>query len=191
MCKRAAFAARFRLKGVFRLEAFYLWGTITRPQGIKGGMKVDTDLADPGFLAAIKCAYLKKEGAFLPFPIREITRRNTDVFILCGDITTRNGAEEMRGQALYLSRKDNPLPKNVDLVCDLIGCTVVDLATAEPMGTLEKILHLPAQDVYFIRSQDREYYVPALLSVFPKTDPESKTIYADGGRFRETALLQE
>ena len=173
------------------MEAYYLWGTVTRPQGIKGAMKVDTDLSDPAFLSSVKCAYLKRGEDFRPFPIREISRRNADVYILCGDIATRNDAEAMRGTALYLKREDNPLPENVDLVCDLVGCRVVDLSTSETMGTLESILHLPAQDVYCIRSQGREYYVPALLSVFPKTDPESKTIYADGGRFRETAVLQE
>ncbi len=173
------------------METYYLWGTITRPQGIKGEMKVDTDLDSPAFLSGINCAYLLEENRYRPFPVSALSRRNGQVYLSSPMVSSRNEAEPLRGKALYLDRRNNPLPVNTDLVADLVGSRVVAQETDELIGTLEQVLHFPSQDVYCVRRQEGLYYVPALLNVFPETDPAAKKVFACPKRFWETALLQD
>ncbi len=184
-------AARFPYERGVSLDPYYLWGRITRPQGVKGEMKVDTDLDDPAFLSGIRCAFIKKDAAYVPFPVRSALKRNADVFITSDEVPSRNEAEALRGTEVYLAREENPLPEHTDLVSDLLGCRVVTVDTSEDLGQVTNVLPMPAQDVYCIKNGCAEYFVPALLSVFPKVDAEKKILYADSVRFRETAVRQD
>ena len=57
------------------------------------------------------------------------------------------------------------------------GCTVLDDATGEELGKLDKVLHYPAHKVYQVCGGAHEYLIPAVPEVFiAAIDPEAETI---------------
>ena len=57
------------------------------------------------------------------------------------------------------------------------GCTVLDDATGEELGKLDKVLHYPAHKVYQVCGGAHEYLIPAVPEVFiAAIDPEAEII---------------
>ena len=60
---------------------------------------------------------------------------------------------------------------------ELEGCTVLDDATGEELGKLDKVLHYPAHKVYQVRGGAHEYLIPAVPDVFiVSADPDAEGI---------------
>ena len=60
---------------------------------------------------------------------------------------------------------------------ELEGCTVLDDATGEELGKLDKVLHYPAHKVYQVRGGAHEYLIPAVPEVFiASADPDAGII---------------
>ena len=64
-----------------------------------------------------------------------------------------------------LFRSDVELPEGEYFDAELEGCTVLDDATGEELGTLKRVLHYPAHKVYEVKGA-KEYLIPAVPGVF-------------------------
>ncbi len=173
------------------MDELFEWGIIVRPQGIRGAMKVETDLNDKGFLDGIRTVMVREKGHDTPFAVRSLGVQNRSVIIELEGISDRNGAEGLRGRHLFLSRADHPLPKDTNLISDLIGCRIIGINSQNNIGTVKDVSRFPAQDVYTYSDGQNEWMVPALKSVFPRVDIETRTIYADEALLLQTSVLQE
>ncbi len=173
------------------MDQLYEWGIILRPQGIKGGMKVDADLKDEGFLSGIHTVYIREGGETRAYPVRSLRLQNRAVILELEAACDRNAAETFRGKHLFLTRSDHPLPEDTNLISDLIGCRIIGINSQNNIGTVKDVSRFPAQDVYTYTDGQNEWMVPALKSVFPKVDIESQTIYADEALLLQTSVMQE
>ncbi len=100
------------------MDSMFEWGTIVRPQGIRGGVKVDTDLDDPAFLSRIHTVYIRDGGEMRPCGVRTLKRQGRAVILELENADDRNAAEALRGKTLFLTRSDHPLPENTNLISD-------------------------------------------------------------------------
>ena len=81
------------------------------------------------------------------------------------------------GKTVSIRRTDAKLPAGQYFDAELEGCTVLDDATGETLGKLDKVLHYPAHKVYQVRGGAHEYLIPAVPGVFiAAMDPDAETI---------------
>ena len=148
-----------------------LMGTIVKPQGIKGELRLKT--ADDWRSLDIKpCRVIIKDSAD-----REARHEITSVrphgglwIIKIKDIDDRNRAEELRGSECFISEEDRPdTPENYYFDRELIGLHVETVA-GETVGTVREIMHGPAQDIYVIQTQESEVLIPAVNEFIKKID---------------------
>ena len=173
------------------MDELFEWGIIVRPQGIRGGMKVDTELDGEDFLSGIHTVTLRLRELSRTFGVRSLRRQGGSVVIELESVVDRNAAELLRGARLLLSKKEHPLPENTNLISDLIGCRIIGINSQNHIVTVKDVTRFPAQDVYTYTDGQSEWMVPALKMVFPRVDVDTKTIYADETLLLQTSVLQE
>ena len=85
--------------------------------------------------------------------------------------------EAEKGKTVSIRCTDAKLPAGQYFDAELEGCTVLDDATGETLGKLDKVLHYPAHKVYQVRGGAHEYLIPAVPGVFiAAMDPDAETI---------------
>ena len=92
-------------------------------------------------------------------------------------VDTMDDALSLKGRAVAIRRTDARLPKGQFFDEELEGCAVVDDATGQEIGRLDKVLSYPAHKVYQVRGGAHEYLIPAVPDVFiVSADPDAEVI---------------
>lgn len=194
MHKTDGSAARFVFyeRNMHMLSKYIAWGTVLKPQGIKGQVKIGVELLDEEWISDLEEVYLLENGEYRPIAIQNPSVRYHEnaVYAYLNHCTNRNDAELQRGWQLYVDRNDVEMPENQDLIDDLIGCSAIT-RSGEKIGTLKEVFHLPANDVYVFDTPKGEMMLPALLKVMPEIDTENQIIYIDEKVLPEVAVYQE
>lgn len=174
------------------LSKYIMWGTVLKPQGIKGQVKIGAELLDEDWILDLEVVYLLEKGEYRPISIESPSVRYHEnaVYAYLDHCNNRNDAELQRGWELYVDRNDVEMPENEDLISDLIGCKAVGLSGAE-LGTLKDVFHLPANDVYVFDTPKGEMMIPGLVKVMPRIDVENQIIYIDESVLTEVAVYQD
>lgn len=138
-------------------------GRIVGTHGIRGEVRVDPWCDTPAFLSPFKTLYLKNGDEKIKVTCRP---HKNIVLMKIKDVETIEQAEMMRGQVLYINRKDVKLPKGQHFVQDLIGCRVVDADNDTEYGTIKEVLKTGANDVYSIKTEDgKDVLIPVIDDV--------------------------
>ncbi len=170
------------------MEKYLMIGTVLKPQGIRGEIKIKSFAADTEMFRKWDAVYLNDSGFFSPVSMKVSRIRDGFVYAVldgCGDADT---AEAFRGKDLYIDRENAARPgKNAVLIADLIGCTA-EYDSGEPVGTLTDVLQHGSVDTWVFRTQTGTLMAPALLSVFPEVLPEKKKIIVCRERLEEVAV---
>ena len=159
-------------------------GTILKPQGIRGELKVKpfTDSAED--FKAFKNLYLDGEKRrVLPVRVGDGT-----VFLGLSGVPDRNAAELLRGKNLELDRDEAPEPEEGRYyIVDLLGSQVVT-EEGEVLGTLTDIKQA-ASDIYTLEKGGKDILFPAVSGVVTEVDIENKKLVVNKKRFLEVAVL--
>ena len=146
-------------------------GTIVKPQGIRGEVKVTPLTDDPARFYDLTEAFFEEEGRFTPVKVEGARVQDTNVFLTLEGVKDRNEAEQLRGRELFVHRsKAVRLPEGRYFICDLIGLPVTDEKGAS-VGKLMEVLQPGANDVYVIGGE-REYLVPVIPEAVLDLDPD-------------------
>lgn len=134
------------------MDELVLVGEITAPFGIRGEVKMRPLMDAPELLS-------KLPGVRLRYPndpkradesrkIAKVRPGQPGVLVRFADVADRNTSETLRG-AYVLIRKSElpPLQEDAYYESDLIGLNVVT-ESGRDMGVVERVLFLPANDVY-------------------------------------------
>ncbi len=143
-------------------------GKIVAVQGLKGEVRVEAWCDSPEFLCEFDTLYFAKGKTAIE--IERARRQKNIVIMKMKGIDTVEQATELRGKVLYMNRDDVSLDEGCYFVQDLIGLDVVDVDTNESYGTLAEVMPTPANDVYIIKKDDKEWLIPAIPDVIEKTD---------------------
>ena len=173
------------------MQAYLMIGEITKPQGVRGELKLRPVTCDPGRFENLERAYLKEGEDYRPVEI-SVRRAGADaVFFRMEGVETRDDAEKYRGRALYIDRAHAvELDEDSTFLCDLIGLHGV-ATDGRDLGTLKDVMQPGGNDVYVFRGPMGEVLVPALRSVVARVDLEAGEMLLDGARLDEVAVFDE
>ena len=107
---------------------YLLIGEITRPQGVRGEMRVRPYTDDPMRFEDLDEVYVKRGDKYEARGITFVRLNSDDVVIIRMDgVGDANAVEALRGEKLYVDREHAvELPEDADFIVDLIGCRVTD-----------------------------------------------------------------
>ena len=140
---------------------FITVGTVVNAHGIRGEVKVNPAGFDPEFIAGFHTLYIAGRAA----AVRTARVHKNTVLLTLPGVEDMDAALALKGRSVAIRRTDAALPEGEFFDEELQGMTVLDDETGETLGTLRRVLHYPAHDVYEVRG-GKEYLIPAVPEVF-------------------------
>ena len=152
---------------------FITVGAVVNAHGIRGEVKVNPAGFDPAFIVSFRTLYIGgRETKVTAARVHKST-----VLLTLPGVDTMDDALSLKGRAVAIRRTDARLPKGQFFDEELEGCAVVDDATGQEIGRLDKVLSYPAHKVYQVRGGAHEYLIPAVPDVFiVSADPDAEVI---------------
>ena len=148
---------------------FITVGTVVNAHGVRGEVKVNPDGYDPAFIAGFKTLYIAGEAVAVK---AARVHKNTVLLTLPG-VEDMDAALALKGRRVAIRRTDAQLPEGEYFDEELQGIAVTDAETGAALGTLRRVLHYPAHDVYEVAGE-HEYLIPAVPGVFiANLDPDA------------------
>lgn len=151
------------------VKAYLEAGQVVGTHGVRGELRVQPWCDSPGVLAGLRTLYWQEGGD--PVSVRSRVHKNV-VLMKVEGVDTVQDAAALRGRVLYLDRRDLKLPEGHYFIQDLIGLKVVDADTGEEYGVLSQVSPTGANDVYHVRTPQREVLIPAIAQVIVETAVE-------------------
>ncbi|MDE5738423.1 MAG: ribosome maturation factor RimM [Oscillospiraceae bacterium] len=148
-------------------------GKITNVHGLQGELKVYPWCDDVTFLCSFEKLYLDNQGKKEIKIIKTKIQQNL-VIMRIENCNTREQAEKLKNQVLYMDRQDVALEENCYFIQDLIGLQVIDIDTGKLWGVIRDVMQTGANDVYAIwnAQEKKEYLAPAIPDVILETNLE-------------------
>jgi len=155
-------------------------GVITKPQGIRGELRVFPTTDDPSRFALLvgEEILLQQGNGTKPYKLLGARQHKGFVLIKLDGISDRNMAETlMRSTILISDEKALPLEDGEYFVRDLVGLNI-ETETGEHIGSLSRVLNTNANDVYVIEAAEGDsFMIPAIKSVVLSVSlPEKKMV---------------
>ncbi len=157
------------------IKKFLETGKIVGTHGVKGMVRVQPWCDSGEFLKQFKSFYTDNKGENR-LDVTSVQPHGNVVIMAIKGVDSIEKAEALRNKVIYINRKDAKLPKDRYFIDDLIGCTVTDADTEKVLGTLSDVSATGANDVWHIKSGDKEYLVPAIDDVIVSVDTENEAI---------------
>lgn len=151
-------------------------GKFVGTHGIKGTLRVQPWCDSPDFLLQFKKVYLKEKDGFNFVKVLSSKVHGNVVLMDIENINTIELAEGFRNKVLYIARNDFKLDDGQYLICDLLGCKVFDSKTSKLLGEINDVSKTGANDVWHIKSGDKEYLIPVIPSVVNEVDIENDKV---------------
>ena len=144
-------------------------GQIVNAHGIRGEVKVNPHGFDPEFLTEFDTIYIDNQ----PVKVRSARVHKSTVLMTLPGVDDMDAALALKGKTVSIRRTDAHLPQGQFFDQELLGLRVIDWATDQEIGTIDRVLTYPAHKIYQVRGQ-REYLIPAVPGVFiESTDPDA------------------
>ena len=141
--------------------------------GVRGEVKVNPHGFDPAFIASFHTLYLNGQAV----AVKAVRVHKSTVLLTLPGVEDMDSALALKGCTVAIRRTDAHLPKGQFFDEELEGCAVVDDATGQEIGRLDKVLSYPAHKVYQVRGGAHEYLIPAVPDVFiVSADPDAEVI---------------
>jgi len=142
-------------------------GIITKPQGIRGELRVLPTTDDPTRFELLvgKEIFLRVGDIERPYKLLQARQHKNFILIKLDGINDRNTAETL-ARAVITIPDDMALPleEGEYFVRDLIGIDV-ETEDGEHLGVIGKVLHTGANDVYVIETENGSFMIPAIKKV--------------------------
>ncbi len=173
------------------LSQYLMIGEITKPQGVRGEVKVRPCTCDPDRFEGLETVYIEKNGIYEPLEVR-VNRLGADaVFMNVAGVTDRDAAQKLRGTRLYIDRAHAvELDADSNFITDLYGLRGV-ADDGRDLGKLTDVMQPGGNDVYVFNGPLGEVLVPALKSVVARVDLEKGEMLLSGMRLDEVAVFDE
>ena len=135
-------------------------GAVVRAHGLRGEVHVKPFNADSTLLGDRRSLVLRKDGQERIVTVRSV-RRNVDAWLLTVDgVTTREGAEALRGHEVCVPRSElPPLPAGEWYLVDAIGLRV-ESPDGKSLGEVTDVVEYPAARCFAVRCEGGVREVP-------------------------------
>lgn len=144
---------------------YLVCGKIIKPQGLHGEVKVQPLTDDPQRFLSLKQAFLQQSDGYRAVAVVSVRLHEAFVYLQLQGITSRDQAEQLRGQYLWVDRANAaPLPQGRYYIVDIIGAQLLD-ENGQSHGHVKEIIQTGATDVYVIEQGKKQWMMPALKSI--------------------------
>ena len=157
-----------------------LIGKIVGIHGLKGTNKLRSyaeslSVFSPGRLILVR----DLRGREASYEIHWVKPHTGNPLVSFKGIANRDQAKTLIGAELFIPQSELPeLDEDTYYWYDLIGIEVVTM-TGEFLGRIESIIETGSNDVYVVKSNEKEVLIPALESVVLDIDLEHKRMQVD------------
>ncbi len=159
---------------------------VTRPHGLKGGVRVkvfneETEVLAPGVKVTVAKPGEKARSMRVTF-----AQKSKETWVVSfAESTTTADAEALRGAEISVPREELPAADEGEFYHhDLVGCAVVDTSGA-PFGTVRDVVSYPSVDALVVPREKGEVEVPFVDGIIVSVDMAARVIRID------TSLLEE
>jgi 16S rRNA processing protein RimM len=157
-------------------------GQISKVRGIKGEMVVVSLTDDPKRFSELEKVFLSQDEKITQFEVEKVrtelkTKKLKEMVLLkLKGVESPEQAKKLVGSFLEIEKEDViKLPEGRYFIFDIIGLKVITTDEKE-IGTVKEVISLPANDVYVVQGEKKEYDVPAIKEVVKKIDLERKVM---------------
>ncbi len=152
-------------------------GYVSKAHGIKGEVVVSPITDDPEQFRRPMELFLSDGRQIRDrIDIEKVREQKGKFIVKLRGFDDRNAAESIRG--FYIQRRlesDEKLAPDEYYIFDLLGLNVVT-TDGEKIGIIADVLTLPANDVYVVQGDSREFLIPAIKSVVKRVDLENEVV---------------
>ena len=169
-------------------------GRLTKAHGLKGALKLElfTDEPEKRFVPGAVFTLQVPTGSKWhgkSLELRELRWYNGHAVGFFAGVDDRTEAESLVKAILWVSQDARELPDEDDAWYDhqLVGLQA--LRDGQPVGTVVRVDHLPAQDLLAVKTADGEVLVPFVAAIVPEVDIAAGTVTLTppNGLFEELA----
>ncbi|MBE5802174.1 MAG: 16S rRNA processing protein RimM [Clostridiales bacterium] len=167
-----------------------LIGEITKPQGIRGEVKVRHYTDDPERFYDLEEALMPAGNGFAPIKVLGARVNGDDVYLQLEGVDDRNEAEKLRGVKLYVDRAHaRELPEDEVFIADILGLPAFD-TKGNPIGKLTDVLTPGGVDVFVFQTPKGTLMTPGLKDVLLEVNVDEGRIVLNEDRLAEVSLYQ-
>lgn len=160
-------------------------GSVLKPQGIKGELKVLPMTDDESRFESLKEVFVKDTS----FRVLSVRVHDGFAYLCLEGITDRDAAENFRNAQLCVRRDQAiPLREGRYFIDDVLGSTVS--VGEQTIGIVTAIDNFGAADVYTVKGE-RVVRFPLIKRLVVKISPDNKEISLDSQVFTEVAVYED
>jgi 16S rRNA processing protein RimM len=149
-------------------------GQITRVRGIKGEIVVVPLTDDPQRFRKLRKVIISEKESIKGFQVEGEREFKGKVFFKLKQVENSEEAKKLVGGFIEIERDQLvELPEGRYFIFDIIGLQVVT-TKGEKIGKVKEVIALPANDLYLVEGDKRQYDIPALKKVVKRIDLEKK-----------------
>ncbi len=153
------------------MKKFLTIGEITKPQGVKGEVKVFPLTDDINRFKKLKRVFIEGKEVKVLY----VTVGSDRAIMRLEGCESMEDAEKLRKKTLEVPREEAvKLEEDAYFIEDLKDCIVFDLDGVE-LGPVAEVIQTGANDVYWIK-KPKELLIPAIKDVVTKVDVETGQI---------------
>ena len=169
---------------------YLLLGTVVRPQGVRGEVKLRHETDDPERFAALQTVYLRAGETYRPLRVLAARAVGAEAYLTLEGVIDREAAEALRGQEVYVDRAHaRPLAPGETFIADLLGAQATD-TQGRPVGVLRDVLQNGGVDVLVFDTPRGTLMAPFLKRLVLALDTEAGRMTLDAQALREVGLYE-
>ncbi|MDD3213955.1 MAG: ribosome maturation factor RimM [Eubacteriales bacterium] len=172
------------------LAPYLLLGTIVKPQGIRGEVKLRHETGDPERFLDLETVYFHRGGRYEPVSVLSARVSGADAFLLLEGVADRDAAEKLRGEEIYIDRAHaRPLAEGEVFIADMIGVKATD-GEGREIGTLTDVLQNGGTDVLVFSTPRGTMMAPFLKRLVTSLAPAEGRMTLDTQTLSEVAVYE-
>jgi 16S rRNA processing protein RimM len=161
---------------VSNASEYIVIGAIVGAHGIKGDVRIRPLTDVPGQYDNLKSVYVNFNGDRRFRDIERSRTAHSQYILKFEGIDDRTSAERLKGALLERPLDDlAPLAEDEFFIFDLIGLSVKTKEGVH-IGKLTDVMELPANDVYVVSGEKKEFLIPAIKDVIISIDLSKKEV---------------
>lgn len=154
-------------------------GQISRVRGLKGEMVVIPLTDDPSRFAKLQKVTLSKEENTGEFWVERVRAAERKVLLKLREVGNPEEARKWVGGFIEIENDQLvKLPEGRYFVFDVVGLEVFTIL-GQRIGKVKEVISLPANDVYLVEGEGKQYDIPAIKRVVRKIDLDKKKMIID------------
>ena len=172
------------------LQPYLMLGTIVKPQGVRGEVKLRQETGDPERFYSLEQVFLRRGDAYEPIRVLGARVSGMEVFLTLEGVEDREAAEALRDRDVYIDRAHaRALEENEVFIADLMGISAVDTA-GKTVGTLREVLQNRGTDVLVFDTPRGSMMAPFLKRLVREVDVAAGRMVLDADVLPEVALYE-